>query len=109
MQIYSILVMAVLIEAIVTYIKTFVVDKEIKWQLIAAVVLSVIVCLLYSLDIPALVGIVTPVPYVGNVLTGILVSRGSNYIYELIKTLTVKQKGLSLEITGSDESDGVEI
>lgn len=28
------------------------------------------------------------IPYIGVVLTGILVSRGSNYIYEIIKLLT---------------------
>lgn len=87
MEITSVLIMAVLIEAVVTYAKTFVIDKKIKWQMIAAVVLSVGVCLAYSLDIPALVGIEGSVPYVGNVITGILISRGSNYIYDLLGLL----------------------
>ena len=109
MQMFSIIVMSVLIEAVITYIKTLVVDKNIQWQIIAGVILSISICLLYSLDIPALVGIVSPVPYVGSIITGILVSRGSNYIYELIKTLTAKQKTADIEIAGSDASDGVEI
>lgn len=83
--------MAVLIEAIVTYVKTFAIDKKIKWQMIAAAVLSVGVCLAYSLDIPALVGIEGSVPYVGNVITGILISRGSNYIYDLLGLLKGKK------------------
>ena len=83
--------MAVLIEAVVTYAKTFAIDKKIKWQMIAAVVLSIGVCLAYSLDIPALVGIEGSVPYVGNVITGILISRGSNYIYDLFGILKGKK------------------
>lgn len=91
MEITSVLIMAVLIEAVVTYAKTFAIDKKIKWQMIAAVVLSVGVCLAYSLDIPALVGIEGSVPYVGNIITGILISRGSNYIYDLFGILKGKK------------------
>ncbi len=109
MEMYSIIVMSILIEAVITYTKTLVIEKNIQWQIIAAVVLSVAVCLLYGLDIPALVGIKSPVPYVGSIITGILVSRGSNYIYDLIKTLTSKKKSVAAEIFGSDASDGVEI
>ena len=109
MEMYTIIVMSILIEAVITYTKTLVIEKNIQWQIIAAVVLSVAVCLLYGLDIPALVGIKSPVPYVGSVITGILVSRGSNYIYDLIKTLTSKKKSVIDEIFGSDGSDGVEI
>ncbi len=109
MEMYSIIVMSILIEAVITYTKTLVIEKNIQWQMIAAVVLSVAICLLYGLDIPALVGVKSPVAYVGSIITGILVSRGSNYIYDLIKTLTSKKKSVATEIFGSDGSDGVEI
>lgn len=108
MQIFSVLVMSVLIEAVITYIKTIVVDKTIKWQVIVSMLLSVALCLFYGLDIPALVGIVSPVSYVGNVLTGILVSRGSNYIFDLLKTITSK-KADAADTFGADASEGVEI
>ena len=104
----AIIIMSVLIEGIITYIKTMVVEKKIKWQMIASVVLSIGVCIAYGLDIPAAVGIESPVRFVGNIITGILVSRGSNYIYDLIKMLTAK-KTENTEIIGADGSDGVEI
>ena len=91
MEFSAILIMAVLTEAVITYAKTFVVDRKIKWQMIAAVALSIAVCLAYSLDIPALIGIEGTVPYVGNIITGILVSRGSNYIYDLVGLLKGKK------------------
>lgn len=100
--------MSVLIEAVITYIKTVVVDKNIKWQAVVSIVLSITLCLAYRIDIPALVGIVSPISYVGNVLTGILVSRGSNYIFDLLKTLTSK-KTIAADTFGADGSEGVEI
>ena len=92
----AILIMSILTESIITYIKTFVVDRKIKWQMIAAVVLSIAVCLAYSLDIPALVGIESNLPYVGNIITGILVSRGSNYVYDIFTF--IKSKGNEAKI-----------
>ena len=86
----SILIMAVLIEAVISYIKTFALDKKICWQVIVSVIFSVLICVAYNLDIPAAVGI-SGIRFVGNIITGILVSRGSNYIYDIIKKLTVKE------------------
>lgn len=110
MGVSAILVMSVLTEAVITYIKTWVVEKKIQWQMIASVMLSIVVCFAYGLDIPALVGIDSSIPFIGNVITGILVSRGSNYIYDLFKTLKINKS--STEVVGgvgSDASDGVEI
>lgn len=108
MQMFSVLVMAVLIEAVITYVKTIVVDKNVRWQVIVSIILSTALCVAYGLDIPALVGIVSPISYVGNVLTGILVSRGSNYIFDLLKTITSK-KTIAADTFGADGSEGVEI
>ncbi len=87
----AILIMAVLIEAVISYIKTFALDKKICWQVIVSVIFSILICIAYNLDIPAAVGIIGGVKFVGNIITGILVSRGSNYIYDIIKSLTVKE------------------
>lgn len=108
MQMFSVLVMSVLIEAVITYIKTIVVDKNIKWQVVVSMILSTALCVIYGLDIPALVGIVSPISYVGSILTGILVSRGSNYIFDLLKTITSK-KSVAADTFGADASEGVEI
>lgn len=91
MQISAVLVMAVIVEAIVDYVKTWVVEKKIQWQQIAAVLFGIAISFAYCLDIPALVGIESHVAYVGNVLTGILISRGSNYIHDLYKNIISKK------------------
>ena len=92
MDISVVLIMSVLIEAVITYVKQWFVEKRVKWQCVAAAVLSIAVCLVYSIDIPAMVGIVSPVKYVGSILTGVLVSRGSNYINDLLKMLISKKE-----------------
>ena len=88
MNIITILIMAILIEAIITYVKTWVVDKKFQWQMFAAVFLGILVCIAYGLDIPAAVGITSAIPYIGHIITGILISRGSNYIFDIIKKIS---------------------
>lgn len=116
MNMSVILVMAVLIEAIITYVKTWMVDRRVQWQMIVSVVLSIVICIAYGLDIPAAVGISSPLPFVGRIITGILVSRGSNYINDLLGRLSGTKGARSTagtagtaEIYGSDGSDGAVI
>lgn len=90
MEFSCIVIMSVLIEAVITYAKTWVVEKKIKWQQIVAVIFGILISLSYNLDIPALVGFESAVPYVGMIITGILVSRGSNYVYELFNIIKTK-------------------
>ncbi len=92
MEIATILIMSVLIEAVITYIKTFAVDKKISWQMIISALLSILICIAYGVDIPASVGVETNIAFVGNIITGILVSRGSNYINDLFKMITLKRE-----------------
>jgi hypothetical protein len=91
MNITSVLVMSVLIEAVISYTKNIFIDKKFAWQIAVSIFLSVLICLFYGIDIPALVGIETNVKYVGSIITGVLVSRGSNYINDLFKTITQKK------------------
>lgn len=89
--------MAVIVEAVIDYVKTWVVDKKIQWQQIIAVLFGIAISFAYCLDIPAIVGIESPVNYVGNILTGVLISRGSNYIHDLYKNLISKKSSKAEE------------
>lgn len=86
-QFISLTLMAIIVEGLITYLKTFFVGGKPQWQMLVGIGLGVAVALTYNVDIFALLGIVSTVPYVGAVLTGILISRGSNYIFDLIETL----------------------
>jgi len=88
MSAFGILCAAVIVEALITYIKTFIVDGKFQWQLLVAIALGVLVAIAYKLDLLALVGMVSNIPYIGYVLTGVLISRGSNYVFDLVKLIS---------------------
>ena len=49
-------------------------------------------------------GVSTSIPFVGNVITGILVSRGSNYIYDLLKKFGL-YGGKSTDTSNAQDSE----
>jgi len=87
---WQLLVVALLIEAIVNNLKPLW-DKTKGFQIdnLISLVLAVIVCVLVGVDIFTLVGLPMIIPYVGSVLTGILVCRGANVLHELVQALSV--------------------
>jgi hypothetical protein len=80
----AILIMAISLEGIVGWCKMAIVDKSIKWQIIATGVGGIFVALSDSLDAPAMLGVDSVIPYVGQIITGISIARGSNYIFDWI-------------------------
>lgn len=72
-----ILALAVLVESLIeNFGQTL--DKNIKLWVSAA--LGVVVCLAYGADLLALLGYNSPYPFVGQVITGFIVGRGSNFV-----------------------------
>ncbi len=78
---------AILIEAIITYFNQFLVQENFCWQMLFSIALGIIIAVAYKLDLPAYFNLKSDIPYVGCMLTGILLSRGSNYIFDLIAKL----------------------
>lgn len=81
---------AVLIEAIVTLIKSSL-DRYADWKyltsLVVGIILGILVSFAYDLDIFGLFGFHAKFPAIGAVLTGIIMARGSNYIADILKLL----------------------
>mgnify|MGYP001111534833 CR=1 FL=1 len=84
---FEIAAFAILIEGIITYINQFLIQENFCWQMALSLILGIIVAVAYKLDLPSYFNLESDIPYVGCVLTGILLSRGSNYIFDLIKKL----------------------
>ena len=82
--------MAILVEAIISYVQEI---KTIKSPLMWSILLGVIVALVYGMDVPNLLGINARIPFVGEVLTGVIMARGSNYLYDLIGRFTNLNEG----------------
>ena len=84
---FGIVTFAVLIEGIITYTNQFLVQESFCWQMALSLVLGIIVAIAYKLDLPSYFNLKSDIPYVGCVLTGILLSRGSNYLFDILNKL----------------------
>ncbi len=84
---FGIATFAILIEGIITYINQFLIQENFCWQMALSLALGIIVAVAYKLDLPSYFNLKSDVPYVGCVLTGILLSRGSNYVFDLLGKL----------------------
>ncbi len=79
---------AILIESLITYINQFFVQENFCWQMALSLILGIIVALAYKLDLPSYFNLKSEIPYIGRILTGILLSRGSNYVFDLITKIS---------------------
>ena len=79
---------AILIEAIITYFNQFFVQENFCWQMLFSIILGIIIAVAYKLDLPAHFNLKSQIPYVGCVLTGILLSRGSNYVFDFLNKIS---------------------
>ena len=85
---FGIAAFAILIEGIITYINQFLIQENFCWQMALSLALGIIVAVAYKLDLPSYFNLKSDVPYVGCILTGILLSRGSNYVFDLITKIS---------------------
>lgn len=83
------IMVAVLVEGIITYINEFFVSGIVPWQMILSLTLGIVIAVAYKFDLPKYLKMESQIPYIGCILTGILISRGSNYVYETLKALNL--------------------
>lgn len=84
-QLAIILILAVLVEGIVEHYGGQLLPTTVKPY--AAAALAVALCLAYGADLFGLFGL-PHVAYVGEILTGLVVGRGSNYLNTLVQRLS---------------------
>lgn len=90
MDIVIIFVLAIIVEALVEYGKLLFTKAGVNWKQIAAVLISIGLAFAAQADLFKLLGIPFIVPYLGIVLTGIIFSRGANYLADFIKLIQTK-------------------
>ena len=90
MEYAQLVIIAILIEAIWENLKMIWDKNKLSYDRIGSLLLSIIVCLLANLDIFPIVGLPLIIPFVGSILTGIIVSRGANFVHDLFNKLNKK-------------------
>ncbi|MCL2420432.1 MAG: hypothetical protein FWD03_01110 [Defluviitaleaceae bacterium] len=86
-QLSSFLFAAIAIEGIIFYAKTGIENKMPK-SCVASIILGVFVAINFDIDVFEYSSLHSALPLVGNILTGMLLSRGSNYFFDMIGNLS---------------------
>jgi len=92
MTLVTILILAITVEALIEYGK-LIFQKQINWKQLVALVLGVLLAVAANVDLYVLVGVTFIIPYVGVVLTGIIFSRGANYVADFLKMIQGIKRG----------------
>ena len=86
-KVTSIIPLAIIVEATITYINQFFVNGEFCYEMLLSIIFGIVISIAYEIDIPEYLNLHSRIPYLSNILTGILISRGSNYIYDLMSKI----------------------
>ena len=83
-----IIVLALIVEGIVTNLKFLWSKEEFSISRLVALIVSICIAILTNADLFSLVNLPVSIPYIGAGLTGIVVSSGANFVYDLWDKLT---------------------
>jgi hypothetical protein len=87
MTILSLIIVALLCEAIWETLKMIWQAGKFSWDKFGALVVSLIIAFASGADLFVIAEIPLKFPILGTICTGILVSRGSNYLHDLLKKI----------------------
>lgn len=87
MDFMQLVIVAILVEAIWENIKMVYQEGKLSISRIGSLVISIIICVIANVDIFPVVGVSMSIPFIGSILTGIVVSRGANFVNDLFSNL----------------------
>lgn len=78
---------AILAEAVWENLKMIWQDGKVSIDRIGALIVSIVISMTTQLDVFAILNFGISIPFVGSFLTGILISRGANFIHDLLNKI----------------------
>ena len=79
------MVMATIIEGLTEYLFSDIHQFKAEWMKYPPLIFGVAICIAYRLDIIyTMLGVTATIPLFGQILTGVLIGRGSNYINDIV-------------------------
>ncbi|MFU0825190.1 hypothetical protein [Clostridium sp.] len=89
MNMMSLIIIAMIGEAVWETLKMVWQEKHrFNFDRIGTLIVSLILAFTTGVDMLQLVGISTRIPYIGIILTGILLSRGSNFMHDIVSSIS---------------------
>ena len=71
-----------------------------QWVKYASAALGIIVCVAYKADLLEAFGYTSFIPYVGSILTGIIIGRGSNFLNDFFNRIKNPTPAVVIESKG---------
>lgn len=99
MEFATIFILAITVEALVEYFK-LIFNKTINWKQVGAIILGIVLSVLCGTDLYKMVGIDFMIPFVGSVITGIIFSRGANYLADFVKRIQTQKAAVDISVQG---------
>lgn len=91
MEFLGILLLATLIEGLITYLfgegEATTGKSYLRY---VSLVLGIGASIAYSIDIPQMAGLVSPYPFISYVVSGLIIGRGANYLNDIMKLIQSK-------------------
>lgn len=92
-NLFIVLIVALIAESVWETLKMTWQKGKLCLDRVGALVVSLVICIDIKLDMLTLLGINTTIPFIGIILTAILISRGSNFLHDLLERIgQVKSK-----------------
>ena len=88
MEYAQLVIVAILIEAVWENIKMVWQNGKFSIDKIGSLVISILICILAKIDIFPIVNLSIMIPVIGSILTGIIVSRGANFVHDLFNKIS---------------------
>lgn len=79
--------LGVLVEFVVEIIKSVIDNGKVNKNVVLSLVIGILIAFTTQIDTLELLNIPAYIPYVGVVISGILISRGSNIVHSLMEKL----------------------
>lgn len=90
-NLFLIIIVSILAESIWETLKMTWQNGKVSIDRIGALVVSLVLTLGTKMDLLDLLGLKTTIPYMGSILTGIIISRGSNFVHDLLTKVNNKK------------------
>ena len=81
----QVMLLAVLAESVWETLKLIWEKDKINIDRLGAILITIVIALATGIDFFAMLGLPLRLPYIGSVLTGIIASRGANFLHDLLK------------------------
>jgi len=104
MNLLSIVVLALIGEAVWETLKMTWQDGKVSIDRIGALLLGLFLAIGTGMDLLEATGITMKIPFVGTILTGILISRGANFTHDIVATVNNLQSNTKAAKSISSQS-----